>query len=219
MAYSFFCNKICDISNYFTGVEEALESMPREVIGQVIDILLTAYTRQRTIFICGNGGSAALASHLACDLGKGLSDLVSYRMRVLSLTDNVPLITAWGNDTAYADIFAEQLKNFVQPSDVVLAISCSGNSPNVLNCLRTATEAGAITVGFTGFQGGKMKQLCDRCVIVPSDSMQIIEDLHVIIAHGMYTIMRNRLRQLDIWQPIQEQSGAHAGATMKGSSE
>ena len=219
MAYSFFCNKICDISNYFTGVEEALESMPREVIGQVIDILLTAYRLQRTIFICGNGGSAALASHLACDLGKGLSDLVSYRMRVLSLTDNIPLITAWGNDTAYADIFAEQLKNFVEPSDVVLAISCSGNSPNVLNCLRTAKEAGAITVGFTGFQGGKMKQLCDSCVIVPSDSMQIIEDLHVIIAHGMYTIMRNRLRQLDIWQPIQEQSGPYAGATMKGFSD
>jgi D-sedoheptulose 7-phosphate isomerase len=168
--------------------------VPHGDVDHLIEALSRAHQTGRAVFLFGNGGSAALASHMACDLGKGASEAVTQRLRVLSLTDNVPLITAWANDTAYEHVFAEQLKNFVQPNDVVFAISCSGNSPNVLNGLRAAREAGAVTVGLAGFQGGKMKQLCDICVVIPSNNMQVIEDLHSLLAHAIFTEFRHRLR-------------------------
>jgi len=140
----------------------------------------------------GNGGSAALASHLACDLGKGTAVNGIRRFRVLSLTDNIPVITAWANDASYEDIFAEQLRSFVEKGDIVLAISGSGNSSNVLNGLRVARELKAYTIGLTGYQGGKMKDLCDLCLIVPSDNMQFIEDLHVCISHAIFTAVRHQ---------------------------
>jgi D-sedoheptulose 7-phosphate isomerase len=115
------------------------------------------------------------------------------RFRVVALTDNVPLMTAWANDAHYEDIFAEQLQNFVRPRDVVFAISASGNSPNVLKALAIGRHAGAINVGLTGFQGGKLRALCDICTIVPSDNMQVIEDLHLSIAHSLFTSIRHEL--------------------------
>ena len=112
---------------------------------------------------------------------------------MLALTDNLPTLTAWANDSGYEDIFSEQLRNFVQPQDVVFAISGSGNSKNVLNALQVAREVGATTLGLSGFQGGKMKSLCDTCVIVPSNNMQIIEDLHLAIAHSIFRIVYSRM--------------------------
>jgi D-sedoheptulose 7-phosphate isomerase len=112
---------------------------------------------------------------------------------VLSLTDNVPLLTAWANDTSYEQVFAEQLRNFVQSGDVAFAISGSGSSPNVLKALEAAREADAFNIGVAGFQGGKMKQLCDLCIVIPSDNMQIIEDLQVSIAHALFAIVRRRI--------------------------
>jgi D-sedoheptulose 7-phosphate isomerase len=146
------------------------------------------------VYLFGNGGSAALASHFACDLGKGTAYCNGgKRFRVLSLTDNLPTLTAWANDTNYEDVFSEQLRNFVQPGDVALAISGSGNSKNVLNALRVAREARATTVGISGFQGGEMKPLCDICVVVPSENMQIIEDLHVAMSHSIFRIVYRRI--------------------------
>jgi D-sedoheptulose 7-phosphate isomerase len=113
----------------------------------------------------------------------------------VSLVDNVPTMTAWANDSTYENVFAEPLSNLVSPEDIALAVSGSGNSPNVLRALRLAKEAGAVTIGFGGFAGGKMKSLCDICVVVPSDNMQIIEDLHLSIAHTVFTIMVNRRAQ------------------------
>jgi D-sedoheptulose 7-phosphate isomerase len=181
------------VSEYVTSVGATLAKMPCAAIDDLIEVLLRTCEAGRAIFVFGNGGSAALASHAACDLGKGTCEVARERVRVLSLTDNVPLITAWANDTAYEMVFTEQMKNFIQPGDVAFAISGSGNSPNVLNALRYAREIGATTVGLTGFEGGKMKALCDVCVVVPSDNMQIIEDLHVMAAHGIFTILRSRL--------------------------
>jgi len=152
-----------------------------------------AYKNNRTVYLFGNGGSAALASHSACDLGKGTSVTGSRRFRVLSLTDNMALMTAWANDACYEDIFAEQLRHFVEKGDVVIAISGSGNSPNVLKGLSVAREAGAYTIGLTGYQGGKMKALCDLCLVVPSDNMQFIEDLHLCISHSVFTAVRHQL--------------------------
>ncbi len=181
------------VSDYVASVGATLAQMPCGAIEELVEVLLRASEAGRAIFVFGNGGSAALASHAACDLGKGTCDVVRQRVRVLSLTDNVPLITAWANDTAYELVFTEQMKNFIQPGDVAFAISGSGNSPNVLHALRYAREIGATTVGLAGFEGGRMRPLCDVCVVVPSDNMQIIEDLHVMAAHGIFTILRSRM--------------------------
>jgi D-sedoheptulose 7-phosphate isomerase len=157
--------------------------------------LLRAYEEGRRIFLFGNGGSASLASHFACDLGKGtvIHGDHGKRFQAIALTDNLALLTAWANDSSYDDVFAEQLRNLIQPGDVAFAISGSGNSPNVLLALQVAREFGALNIGLGGFQGGKMKALCDICMVVPSDNMQIIEDLHVGIAHALFTIVRYRI--------------------------
>jgi D-sedoheptulose 7-phosphate isomerase len=186
--------EISDAKQYFKKLQRVMVSLPKEGIDQIADTLVGVYDAGRTVFLCGNGGSASLASHLACDLGKGTAYCNGgKRFRVLSLTDNLPTLTAWANDSSYQDVFSEQLRNFVQPHDVAFAISGSGNSKNVLNALQVAREAGAATVGISGFQGGAMKSLCDLCVIVPSNDMQIIEDLHLSIAHSIFRIVHARM--------------------------
>jgi D-sedoheptulose 7-phosphate isomerase len=175
---------------YLRDVSGALKQLPFAQIDLVTEALWNAYQKKRAVYLFGNGGSAALASHCACDLGKGTVVNGNRRFRALALTDNVPLMTAWANDAHYEDIFAEQLRSFLQPDDVAFAISGSGNSPNVLNALQAAREMGAFTIGLTGFQGGKMKSLCDLCVVVPSENMQIIEDLHLSVAHSIFTSFR-----------------------------
>ena len=186
--------EIVDAKQYFKELQRVMLALPKDGVDQIADVLVGAYNAGRTMFLCGNGGSAALASHLACDLGKGTAYCNGgKRFRVLALTDNLPTLTAWANDSGYENVFSEQLKNFVQPNDVVFAISGSGNSKNILNALQAAREAGAITVGLSGFQGGAMKSLCDLCVVVPSNDMQIIEDLHLALAHSIFRIVHARM--------------------------
>lgn len=185
---------------YFMGVESALRRLPFGTIDHVADTLWRAYCENRTVYIFGNGGSAALASHCACDLGKGTAVNGNRRFRVISLTDNVALMTAWANDASYDDIFAEQLGALIGKDDVALAISGSGNSPNVLKGLRSAKAAGALTIGFTGFQGGQMRSLCDLCVIVPSENMQVIEDLHVSVSHAVFSAVRAKICESHLTQ-------------------
>lgn len=187
--------KTPDVSSYFRNVSHTIERLPLAAIDQIGETLLHAYDRGQMIYIFGNGGSAALASHLACDLGKGTVNGSLKRFRVLALTDNVPLMTAWANDSKYEDIFAEQLANFIGRDDIAFAISGSGNSPNVLRGLTVARHAGAITLGLSGFQGGRMSELCDQCIVVPSDNMQVIEDLHLCIAHALFTTIRRRIHE------------------------
>jgi len=129
---------------------------------------------------------------------------------VIALTDNVPLLTAWANDASYEQVFSEQLKNFVQEGDVAFAISASGNSANVLLALQTARERGASTLGLTGYEGGKMKSLCGICAVVPSDNMQMIEDMHHAMLHSIFTAVRERLRSA---KPFA--TAASAGQTRK----
>jgi D-sedoheptulose 7-phosphate isomerase len=186
-------HKIDNAGSYFAGLRTLVDRMPLTSIDQVADVLLKAYDEEQTIFLFGNGGSAALASHLACDLAKGTRNGSAKRFRALALTDNVPLMTAWANDSAYENIFSEQLSSFVKGNDVAFAISASGNSPNVLRALEVARTVGAATVGLTGFDGGRMKNLCDVCMIVPSDNMQHIEDLHLCAAHALFTVIRTKL--------------------------
>jgi len=184
---------ITDATTYFCALAQTVSRLPYDSIDEVTAVLLRAYDTGRTVYLFGNGGSAALASHFACDLGKGTTNGSDKRFKALALTDSVPLMTAWANDSKYEDIFAQQLANFVREDDVAFAISGSGNSPNVLRALESAHAANAITVGLTGFQGGKMKDLCDVCMIVPSENMQIIEDLHACVAHAVFTTIRRRI--------------------------
>jgi len=187
---------ITDAAGYFDILAQTMSRLPYQAIDAVTTALLRAYDAHGTVYIFGNGGSAALASHVACDLGKGTINGSDRRFRALALTDNVPMMTAWANDFKYEDVFAQQLANFVCERDVAFAISGSGNSPSVLRALECAREANATTVGLSGFQGGLMKDLCDVCMIVPSDNMQIIEDLHVCVAHAVFTAIRRRICDL-----------------------
>jgi mannose-1-phosphate guanylyltransferase len=185
------------IACYMQRVADLARSMDPEEIRQVSEILLAAMQEGRQVFLFGNGGSAATASHFAVDLGKGLQGPGGLRLKAHSLVDAIPTMTAWANDSDYSRIFAEQLINFVQPGDVAIAISGSGNSPNVLQGVEAAAARGALTIGLTGFQGGKLKGLVDVCIIVPSDNMQQIEDLHMVLAHVIYTEMRECLAATD----------------------
>jgi D-sedoheptulose 7-phosphate isomerase len=175
---------------YLQNVNAVLDRISVPEIEEVVATFFRAYLQGRALYIFGNGGSAALASHTACDLGKGTAINGNKRLRVISLTDNVALITALANDVAYEDIFAAQLQPLIEPGDVAFAISGSGNSPNVLKALAVAREAGGISIGLTGFQGGRMRALCDACIIVPSEHMQQIEDAHVCIMHSVFLALR-----------------------------
>ena len=186
-------NSITQCRPYFDLLSQTIRSLPFDQVDKVADILFGAYERQRTVFIFGNGGSAALASHFACDLAKGTVNGSKKRFRVMALTDNVPLMTAWANDSKYEDIFCEQLANFATPGDIAFAISASGNSPNVLKALRVAKQTGCIAAGLTGFSGGRMLALCDECIVVPCDNMQIIEDLQLCVAHSLFTCVRSKI--------------------------
>jgi D-sedoheptulose 7-phosphate isomerase len=186
-----------DVPSYLEELSATISRLPLPAIDRLIRVFREAYDGGRTIFLLGNGGSASLASHMACDLGKGTAPAAGRRLRAIALTDNLALITAWANDTRYDRIFAEQLENLLEPGDVACAISASGNSPNILAALTFARQAGAITTGITGFQGGKMKSLCDVCVVVPSDDMQIIEDLHLSISHSVFRVLRHEILEMN----------------------
>ena len=203
-------HSITNAAQYFQRLAAVTPLVPLDTVDTIVDVLWQTYSNNGTLFMMGNGGSAALASHVACDLGKGTALPGMRRFRTVALTDNIPLITAWANDARYDDIFSEQLTNLVDAGDVVLAISGSGNSRNVLNALRVAKEAGAVTVGLGGFAGGKMKDLCDYCLVVPSDNMQIIEDLHVSITHSIYTSIHHRL-MAEQGSPVAMKAMAGAG--------
>jgi D-sedoheptulose 7-phosphate isomerase len=186
--------EILEARQYFEELQRVANGICHDGVDQIADVLVKAYESARMVFTFGNGGSASLASHLACDLGKGTAYCNGgKRLRILALTDNIPTLTAWANDSDYEDVFSEQLRNFAQPEDVAFAISGSGNSKNVINALHVARDAGARTVGVSGFQGGEMKSLCDICVVVPSNNMQIIEDLHLAIAHSVFRIVYSRI--------------------------
>lgn len=189
---------LADPGTYLRGVSEVLERMPVSAIEEVVERLFRAYRENRAVYVFGNGGSAALASHIACDLGKGTAEKGTRPFRVISLTDNVALMTAWANDTSYENIFVAQLRPLLQRGDIAFAISGSGNSPNVLSALRAAREAGGCTVGLTGFAGGKMKTLCDLCITAPSDNMQHIEDSHLCVMHAVFVAVRHLMRNADV---------------------
>ena len=178
------------INQYIEQVRNTLSGLNVEKIEQIVDILQEARAERRRVYIFGNGGSAATASHFACDLNKGAICSGQPRFRAIALTDCLPLLSAWANDASYEDIFAQQLENHVEPGDIVIGISGSGNSMNVVNALRLANSRGAITIAFTGFEGGKVKDIAHFCLTVRNNSMEQVEDIHLLLEHAITTCLR-----------------------------
>jgi D-sedoheptulose 7-phosphate isomerase len=181
------------IERYWHEIADLASNMPASAICDVAESLLDCHRRDGTVYFIGNGGSAATASHWVCDLAKGVRGGRQRSFRAISLTDNMPLVTAWGNDTSYDRVFAEQLAPLARPGDLVVLISASGNSPNVLLAAQTARVARARTIALTGRTGGRLGKLVDQSVCVPSDVIEQVEDVHVIIAHSVCVALRARL--------------------------
>jgi len=171
------------IDSYLEEVERMIRAISRPHLLKVLSILEEAYYHNHRIFIMGNGGSAATASHFALDLAKNTIQPGAQRIKAVSLTDHVPLITAWSNDTAYEHVFEEQLANLVEPGDVIIGISTSGNAQNVINALRLARQNQAFTIGLLGANGGKIKHLVDAYILAPGQNIEQEEDAHMILAH------------------------------------
>jgi D-sedoheptulose 7-phosphate isomerase len=171
------------LTEYMSELRRAMAALDLEAVGRLRDACAAVRQQGGQIFICGNGGSAATASHFANDLGKGASYGRTTRFKVMALTDSVPWMTALANDVSYAEVFAEQLANFARKGDLLIAISGSGNSANVLRAVETARQFGVQTAGLTGFGGGKLAPLVDYPLVVDSHHMGRVEDVHMIIVH------------------------------------
>jgi D-sedoheptulose 7-phosphate isomerase len=199
------------LERYWCEVSEMARQMPLDALAEAADLLLGCHRAGATVFVLGNGGSAATASHMACDLMKGARVPGVPPFRVVALTDNVPLLTAWGNDVSYESVFAEQLAALVRPGDLLVAISASGNSPNILAAARMAREASATVVALTGASGGRLRALSDLTLQVPSPSIEQVEDAHLMIAHSLCVALRDRLRseasRLVLAQPLARSVG------------
>jgi D-sedoheptulose 7-phosphate isomerase len=182
------------LQDYCTGLSKALESVSPERFEEFVHLLESAYQDGRQVFFMGNGGSGSTASHFACDLNKGVSFGRQKRFRVISLNDNLPTLTAYANDVSYEDVFVEPLRNFLRPGDLVVGISGSGNSPNVLKAIAYANSLGAHTVGLCGFNGGKLAGMVRTLVLAPVHDMQKAEDVHMILLHAVMQLLCARLQ-------------------------
>lgn len=171
------------ITSYIDGQKAALDSIPVAAVEALVVAMREALQRDAQIFAIGNGGSAANASHFATDLGKGASDKLRKRFRVLSLTDNVSWLTALGNDYAYEDVFVGQLQNYARPGDMLLAMSVSGNSPNLLKAVRWANAHGMDTTALVGRKRGLLAECARRVIAIDSEHYGRVEDAHMGICH------------------------------------
>ena len=178
-----------DIAAYFGRVKDTLDRIDASGLSDVMNVLESARLDGRQVFVMGNGGSAATASHYVCDFNKGISESKDKKYKMLCLSDNVPMMMAYANDYDYSEVFVGPLKNYYNKGDVVIGISGSGNSGNVVKALEWARDNGAVTVGLTGYSGGKIKQIAAHNVHVPVDDMQIAEDLHMVLDHCMMKIL------------------------------
>ena len=176
---------------YLKSLKGIIDLIPQDQVWRVIELVCEVGNRGQPIFIMGNGGSAATASHFANDLNKGARKPGKKHFKALALTDNAPLITAWANDACYEECFVEQLRNIFVPNSLTIGISASGNSENVIRAIRYASENGGLTAALCGFDGGRLAPLTDCSVIVPCDHMGRIEDVHMILSHLIADVLRD----------------------------
>lgn len=181
-------------SEYLAELADVLSLVSADALARAIELLLEARANGQRVYVMGNGGSAATASHLTCDLVKTARVGGMAPLRVFSLTDNTPLLTAWANDSSYEQSFAEQVIALVEPDDVVIAISVSGNSPNVVAGLTAAAAKGARTIGLLGFDGGAARHIVDLTIHVPCNNYGLVEDTHAAIGHALTAAIRRTLQ-------------------------
>ena len=179
------------IDNYFDRLKKTIDNIDKNEIKKVVNILLEARDNEKQIFIMGNGGSASTASHFACDINKGTKQKDKKPFRVICLNDNIPTMLAYANDSNYDNIFIEQLENLLKPGDVVIGISGSGNSNNIINAIGFSNFLKITTVGITGFDGGMLKQMSKHSINTNIDDMQISEDIHMILVHVIMKAILN----------------------------
>jgi D-sedoheptulose 7-phosphate isomerase len=179
------------VQSYLREMRESVDALPIDRIARVAEEMLKARAAGKTVYVLGNGGSAATAIHAVVDWRKPCHDNDRGAIRTVSLVDNAALLTAWANDTSFENVFAAQLEMLLTPGDLVIALSGSGNSPNVLNAVKVARRLGAITVGLLGSEGGALASLVDFSVDVPSDQPPIIEDLHMTMVHALRAALRH----------------------------
>ncbi|MFA5089607.1 MAG: SIS domain-containing protein [Candidatus Omnitrophota bacterium] len=191
------------IDKYFLEMESIIKSISRKEIGDIIDALFAAWKQNRQVFIMGNGGSASTATHFVCDLAKCTVIEGKKRFKVIGLTDNIPLMSALINDNGFENLFSEQLKNLMQPHDVVIGISVHGGSgsdkagawsQNLLKAMQLAKDNKAVTIGFSGFDGGAMKTLADMCVVIPYDSTPHVESFHLALEHLICNCLAEKIK-------------------------
>ncbi len=187
------------LRDYLGRLISTLEALPIDAVEDLSELLYRAYTDGKQVFILGNGGSASTASHMAADLGKNTIGPNMRRFRIMSLNDNIPLMTALSNDLGYDNMFAEQLQNLIQPGDVLIAISGSGNSPNVVRAIEYAQSQSAEVGALLGFDGGRTMELADLSVLVGSSDYGVVEDAHLIINHILVEYFRKRLAEEQPW--------------------
>ncbi len=177
---------------YFDEQRKLIAQIPTDRLPPILEILERARAERRHIFVFGNGGSASAASHFAADLGKNTRRAQLPHFRVTCLNDNMALFSAYGNDEGYDSVFAEPLRAHANAGDVAIAISASGNSPNVVRAIETARELGLTTVALTGFRGGKLNALAQYCIVVPSESYEHIEDLQLMFCHALVLALKQK---------------------------
>ena len=190
------------ISGYLAEMKEVAENISREDINAVVELLYQAWQQDRRVFICGNGGSAGTATHFTCDLAKTTIVDGKKRFKAICLNDNAPLISALTNDNGFDNLYTEQLQNLYQPGDVLICISVHGGagrdkaglwSQNLLKAMKYVTENGGRTIGFSGFDGGPMKEIADACVVVPADSTPQVESFHLALEHLVCSCLRQKI--------------------------
>ena len=180
------------VTNYITLLQQTIDQLPKEKIAKVIDLLHAARFSGRQVFIMGNGGSASTASHFVCDLSKNTRREGWPRYKVIGLSDNMAVFSAYANDEGYENVFSEQLANLLVPDDIVIAISASGNSRNVVNAIQYAKSQNAFTIGFTGFDGGILGTLVDINLHINSNIIEHVEDLHLVLEHMIIKSLKDR---------------------------
>lgn len=171
------------LQDYVSKQREVYAALPLEQVAGIVDLLRDAHARGAQVFVFGNGGSAANASHFVTDVGKGSSDALGKRFKILSLNDNTAWMTALGNDYAYEDVFLRQLQNYAQPGDVALCMSVSGNSPNLVKAMKWAAGNGVHTVGLVGAKRGGLAEICEHVLVVPDTHYGRVEDAQMTICH------------------------------------
>ena len=189
------------VTNYIALLQQTIDQLPKDKIVRVIDLLYSARFSGRQVFIMGNGGSASTASHFVCDLSKNTRREGWPRYKVIGLSDNMAVFSAYANDEGYENVFCEQLANLLLPDDIVIAISASGNSKNVVNAIQYAKDQNAFTIGFTGFDGGILGTLVDINLHINSDIIEHVEDLHLVLEHMIIKSLKERV-QTESMTPI-----------------